>query len=216
MLGASVKSRWHFVTIPAEVRADLQYWREWLPTWSGSMRWPQIHRSSVQVYTDASTEGFGVFVAEDPDGVLPGWLSPGSGFAGVWSPADVSRCSRQTGIAWSEMFAVLAALWLLAPSLAGRRLVVHVDNSAVAAALVAQRTRSPRLTGLMRAIAALCHVFRVELCCEALLGVDNAVADLLSRPALHRFSPHPSLTLARPVRCVSLLRSSLVPRFRPT
>lgn len=211
-LHASCRSRWHHVTLPAAVRADLRYWMLWLPTWSGRLLWPQVHRQAVQIFTDASTQGFGIFVAEAPEPLaqtLPVALRPGSGYYGVWGYSHAAFCSKHTAICWSELFAVLAAVRLLAPFTRGRRLVVHVDNAPVVSVLRRQLSRSPALSGLLREVAAVCHEFNVELVAEHLLGVDNAIADFLSRPVLHHFVSTPSATypLARGLRYVSVLCS---------
>jgi hypothetical protein len=125
------------------------------------------------------------------------------------------RSSKHTGIAWNELFAAFVAVCLLGPYLHGHRLVLHIDNFAVAAIIRRGLSASPRLSALLRSFAAACHVYNVDVVAEPLLGVDNFVADFLSRPAVHGFASSPSVThpAARFIRSVSVLRSA---DFRPS
>ena len=66
-LSTTARHLHHYITLNAQARADIKWWRQFLPTWNGNTmfletRWTEA--SDLQLYTDASgTKGYGAYFA---------------------------------------------------------------------------------------------------------------------------------------------------------
>ena len=85
------------------------------------------------------------------------------------------------GIVQLEMLNLYLALRIWAPNWAGKRVRLECDNQAVVAVMKAGKTRDPVLAAYARNIHLLASVFDIEITVIHLPGIENTVADLLSR-----------------------------------
>ena len=72
---------------------------------------------------------------------------------------------------------------------------MFTDNLADVHIINRQSTKSPALLNLLRAIYLVCAEFNIDIRAQHVAGEDNAVADYLSRPLLHKHNTHVSLHL---------------------
>ena len=115
-LSTSVSRLHHHITLNREAKADLHWWLNFLPSWSGTSLLLQSHWSlapDLQLATDASYSGYGGYWASH-------WFSQ------PW-PSSL----RHYPIAWREMYAVLVACTTWGTAWQRRRILFHCDNSAV-------------------------------------------------------------------------------------
>ena len=160
--------------------------------WDGRQRWRSAYRDPYTFATDASLSGFGFYVESVPGSSAsaaqewPQHLRVGSGFCGNWSASDahLHTCSGQ--MTWCEMFAVLAALFTYRDVLRDSTVLFRLDYQPDVYTLNRQATRSVRLAGLLRDIYHIAVDYNICIRAEHRPGVDNVLADFLSRTPLRR------------------------------
>jgi len=86
---------------------------------------------------------------------------------------------------WCELFAVYAALFTYRTVLRHCCVLFLMDNQSDVHVLNRQATRSPRLAGLLREIYTIAVEHNISLYARHRPGVENVLADFLSRRELH-------------------------------
>jgi hypothetical protein len=142
----------------------------------------------------------------------PQHLRVGATFSGSYSPEHAHLHHSHTQIAWCELLAVVACATTYAPLLTGQSLLFFVDNSTDVHIINRQGTRSKALAGLLRQLYATALRYNLFIQARHRPGVDNTLADFLSRPELHEHrhvakwqSTHPDCVAA--LSSVSLVSS---------
>lgn len=163
---------------------------------------------SATITTDASTGeandengGFGFFLTTHRSLPLPEHLAPGSAFYGTWCHEWAKE-----NIGTLELATVLEALRRYAPHLANTRVRVRIDNMGSLHILNRGRALCPLQANILREIAKLLTQHNIDLFAEYISTKDNACADFLSRPHLHKHDPEAtaaSLPFATHIRCAS-------------
>jgi hypothetical protein len=115
----------------------------------------------------------------------PRELLPGHGYSGLYSHEEAALHATSSQMTWCELFAVFAALSTYKSVLRDCCVLFRVDNQADVAVLCSQRTRSRRLAPLLREIYSIAVERNLDLWAEHRPGLDNVLADFLSRPSLH-------------------------------
>ena len=200
--------------LAAGFQADLYYWHRYLQQWNGTQTWRVA--APIVMVSDASLQGFGFYLESVPSDfdctTLPSLLQPGSGFMGFYSACHSSYCSSHRSISWCELFAVLYAAHAIAPYARNRSVTFVVDNSTDVSIINRQSTRSPRLAVLLRALYDLSVRYNFRISAVHRAGDLNVLADFLSRPSLHHFSPlrvwsESAHVYSHPLHYVSVLHS---------
>lgn len=203
---------------------DVRFWQAHLLHWNGRARWRSAQSAPFCFASDASLAGFGFYLESTPAHIdTSAWsahLRVGAGFSGVYSPAHW-RLHRDTGqMTWCEMFAVYAALHTYRSILRDSCVLFFVDNETDVFILNRQATGSRQLAGLLREIYTIALHYNISIYAKHRSGVDNILADFLSRPALHGGvdildtwrDTHPSLSYM--LSCVSVVHSAEFVRKR--
>lgn len=206
------------VRVDRGFRADVYFWLSHLRGWNGKQRWRSARSAPFVFASDASLGGFGFYLEATPPAAdvtqWPAHLRVGSGFMGVYSEEDSLLHSSSGQMTWCEMFAVLAALTTYCTVLRDCCVLFLVDNETDVHVLNKQATRSERLAGLLRAIYALSLEYNISIYARHRPGVENVLADFLSRPEYHGrtadvvsafHAAHPTLT--HMLRAVSVVHS---------
>ena len=132
------------------------------PTWT-----PAYH---LQLYTDASsTIGFDAY------------------WNGAWFSQPWPQSMMSNPIEWKELYAIVMACEVWGKHWSSKRLLFHCDNQAIVHVWESGLSHSSSLICLVRAlffIAAHCN-FHVLI--AHIPGIDNSIADSLSRMQLQRF-----------------------------
>lgn len=89
-----------------------------------------------------------------------------------------------------EAYAILVSFVLLADFLAGRRVVVHCDNTAAVSWYTKGGPRPPAAVGLLQAALQIAVHYHVRISIEHVEGASNVLADALSRRQWEVFYSH--------------------------
>ena len=142
-------------------------------------------------------------------------LRVGATFSGSYCPEHAHLHHSHTQISWCELLAVVACASTYAPLLAGQSMLFYVDNMSDVHIINRQATRSKALASLLRQLYRITCEHNIAMRAEQGPGVDNTLADFLSRPDLHQHdhvarwaAAHPSASARLSV--VSLVSSKLV------
>ena len=179
-------SRWH-IKLNTEFRKDVSMWLAFLENWNGVSFFlvdTVLSTPDLQLFTDASGSlGYG------------GYLN-GRWFQSHWLPRH--RLSPVTGISidWQEGFAIYIACLLWGPHWSAKRIC---DNLPVVAIINSKPSKSSRIMDLVRSVTMLILVHNFTFTAKYIPGLDNSIADSLSRFQMDRF--HSLAPNASPTPC---------------
>ena len=166
------------IRLNQEFRKDILMWKLFLSHWNGvSLFLPPFTESSPQIhlYTDAAGSiGYGAFFNNE-------W------FQGKWLPSHQLNPATGISIAWQELYPIYLACMLWAPLWANKRICFHCDNLATVTILSAKSSKVPRIMNLIRMITLQTLMFNFTFTAKHVPGVDNSIADSLSRFQMSRF-----------------------------
>ena len=187
------KHRHTLVRLSPLFRTDVRFWLDHLHQWNVKQQWRQTRSDPIVLTTDASLNGFGFHLTKTPTHVdatrWPTHMQLGSGFCGSYHASHSHLHQSPTQIGWCEMLAVLAALQTYSHVLRNECVRIEIDNSGDMAILNRQSTRSIIIATLLRQIYTLSLQFNFSIKAVHRPGVDNVLADFLSRPEFHRNDP---------------------------
>jgi hypothetical protein len=172
--------------LTAEMKADLRWWKQFLPSWNGIaiIRSTRAHHS---LWTDASgNEGLGgYYLPTGNQGLGDDHLPTGTALLSelTWSSAFSKphpRHHRHKHINYKEMLAILTAFRLWLPEFSCKHITIHTDNTAVYHGLNKRSMRGPAIEPL-REITLLAALHDITFSAHWLPTKDNLLADLLSR-----------------------------------
>lgn len=172
------------------LRADVRFWQAHLLIWNGTQRWRSAQSAPFVFATDASLSGFGFYLESTQLTAVssshwPTSLQVGSAFSGIYSPSDAALHAQSSQMTWCEMFAIYAALFTYRAVLRDCCVLFLADNETDVHILNRQATRSLRLAGLLREIFTIAVDNNIAIYARHRPGVDNVLADYLSRPDMH-------------------------------
>ena len=161
------------ISIHSEALKDINWWLTFSSSGNGKAmflnpHWTPAHH--LHLYTDASsTIGFGAY-----------WN--GALFNQHW-PQQL-QCKS---IDWKELYAIVMACNVWGQYWCRKRILFHCDNQSIVQVWESGLSRSSDLMHLVRALffIAARHNFHVMIC--HIPGIDNSIADALSRMQLTRF-----------------------------
>ena len=174
-LTSGVQKPHHRIRISSGARDDMLAWRQFLLHFNGSVVIPsRIWHSSqtLQLFTDASAEiGFGAF------------------FNGRWTHGKWPLSVRlmQFSIAFLELFPIVLALRLWGPVLSNKCVIFWSDNEAVVTIINRQTSRCCHIMQLVRTLVIRCLELNIHFKARHIPGIDNGIADALSRFQMARF-----------------------------
>ena len=181
-------------------REDARFWLDHLSAWNGSQRWRATQLPFVHGSDASARGGFSLVMESAPSHrahLLPDWLQPGHAVAGVWGRELWVQQSSSKQIAYGELFPVVAAAVAAGPAMQDGHIVFACENAGVCALINRRRVRDSksrhRLLPLLRRLAAASVEYNFAFTAIHRPGARNVLADVLSRPRLHKFQ----LDLAR-------------------
>ena len=144
------------------ISADLDWWQNPSNVIRGADLHPKDH--SIQIFTDASNEGWGAHLDQ-------------SSTKGLWSDRG-----KRLHINVLELKAVSLALRNFKDQCQNQTVLVATDNSTVVAYINKQGgTHSAEMCALLWKIMTWCHHYHITLKARHIPGCLNVMADLLSR-----------------------------------
>lgn len=153
--------------IPAEARADLKWWKTYLPQFPAkSLMWLEQFQVDEILASDASLKGAG----------------------GTWNEGkQYYRCVfpefilEDSSICHLELWALLIGLKIWHTELQGKAITLHCDNQAVAELINTGRARDEKLQKGLRELCYLAATGGFEVLGKFIPGCTNRLPDLLSR-----------------------------------
>jgi hypothetical protein len=204
------------IRIDPGFREDVRFWLQHFRSWNGRQQWRSTRSAPFVFASDASLGGFGFYLESAPandtvdSAAWPQHLRVGSTFSGTYAPEHAHLHHSHTQIAWCELLAVVACAATYAPFLTGQSLLFYVDNSTDVHIINRQATRSKALAGLLRQLYGIALQYNISIRARHRPGVDNTLADFLSRPELHQHHHVAQWRAAYPDRSADLSAVSLV------
>ena len=169
-LSKSVKYLHFRIKLNSCFRADLNWWRAFLPYWNGVS---MMHREvDTQLYTDSSDLGIGGVYGDQ-------WF--------MAKFADNSCDLRQKSINWRELFAIIKAIGTWCHLLANKKVLLFCDNESVTYIVNSGTSRDPDIMTLIRTLFFICAQNNIECKCQHIPGVNNIASDHLSRLRITEF-----------------------------
>ena len=90
-------------------------------------------------------------------------------------------------ITFLELFPVVVALSIWKDELKNKRILFHIDNDSVVTIINKKSCKSERVMALVRKLVLVCLEFNILLKAEHIQGVQNTIADSLSRCNFQKF-----------------------------
>lgn len=156
-----------YVRLNRGARADLSMWDSFMQSFNGRCMFLNdnwISSESLKLGTDASsTIGFAAVFGSD-------WV------AERW-PSHF----QTHHINILELFPIVLAVELWGNKMANHKITFHCDNLATVCVLNKQTSKDPIMMKLVRRLVLVCMHYNILFCAKHVNGVDNIIADSLSR-----------------------------------
>ncbi|XP_062587810.1 uncharacterized protein LOC134249476 [Saccostrea cucullata] len=171
-LSIGLTKPFHHRRLNKEARADLNAWGLFLEHFNGkslflSEQWD--NSDSLQLYTDASNIGFGGYLGNQY-------------FSGIWP-----KTWNTYHITIKELFPIVLAVQLWADQLENRCIIFFTDNDAVVHIINKQSSKEKTIMVLVRRLVAQCLKHNILFQARHVPGLDNVLADHLSRQQIPQF-----------------------------
>lgn len=165
-LTIGVKKPFHYVTLNAEARADLNTWQEFLISHNGKsffLPTSELSSQSLNLYTDASS------------------LACAAVFGRFWFSIPFPQSWKTKNIAFLELFPIFVALNVFGSQLKNSRVCFHTDNEAISIILNKQTSRDREIMQLVRPFVLFCMNYNIRFRSQHIPGKLNVLPDRLSR-----------------------------------
>ncbi len=174
-LTRGLRKPWHRVRITREAHLDLVMWQRFLHSCNGAAIFQdQVweDNSEFQLFTDASgSQGCGGY------------------FQGAWFQAKWPEhiVAASPSIAWMEFFPIVVAVSIWGSDLAGKKVIFRSDNEGVVSIINKQSSPCTKIMRLVRFFVMQCLEFNISFKATHIPGLQNEIADSLSRFQDSRF-----------------------------
>ena len=163
----------HNIRLNLGFRSDLQWWATFLPTWNGSSMMSGAVRSPpcATITSDAfGTWGCGAFTS-----------------SGEWFRFEWPEEWKEVHITVKALLPIVLSVALWGRQWAGRSVQCFCDNAAVVAVVNSGSSKCERVMHLLRSLFFITARHNIFLVSRHIPGVENIVADALSRNNLPSF-----------------------------
>ncbi len=157
---------------------DINWWLTFASTWNGQAFFLEpawSHSPDMALFTDASSEiGYGAF------------------WNGHWIQQRWPQPLQHHSIQWKELYAIVVACEAWGHLWSTKRILFHCDNMAIVHLWRAGLSKAPLLMHLVRALFFVAAKYNFHVTITHIAGVDNSIADALSRflmPKFHQLAP---------------------------
>lgn len=169
-LTIGLKRPTHHRNITKEARKDISAWLFFLNQYNGVSIIPQptwTDSRILRLFTDSSNLGYAAVLQSQ-------W------FQGKW-PQDWTVTHGGKNIALLELVPIVLAIQHWAKSLSGQRILLMCDNEALVYIINKQSSKLSEIMNLVRQLVVACMLHNIIIRAKHIPGVDNIIADRLSR-----------------------------------
>ena len=154
-----------------EARADMEWWYRFIANWNGTaMMFANDAHPDITITSDASGNwGCGAYV--DKQWFMLPWMGP----------------IKDLHITVKELAPIVVAAIMWGENWRGRSVLARCDNAAVVGIINSGSSRNPKAMHLMRCLTFLSARWQFRIRAAHIRGVDNILADALSRNNLTLF-----------------------------
>ena len=166
-----ISQPYHRVRVTKGMIKDLRVWQSFLKNHNGaSMMICDMSEAQLDLFTDAAGSiGFGAY------------------FNGHWTNGQWPKTLQNENITFKELFPIVLALFLWGKSFANQKINFHCDNLAVVMMVNKQSAKDKPCMHLIRILVELCLENNVVFKAKHIPGLNNEIADALSRFQFQRF-----------------------------
>ena len=165
-LSSVVKHLDHYVRLSRSARSDIEWWYRFASKWNGSAMMSVVSRNQPDITVSSDASGsWGC-------GALCGSLW----FQLKWAGAVVD-----SHITVKELVPIVIAAAIWGEQWAGSTVLANCDNAAVVAIINQGSSKDQECMHLMRCLSFIAAQFNFNLVAAHIKGVDNTLADALSR-----------------------------------
>ena len=191
-LASSVKELHHHVRLNKECRLDIAMWRRFLAEWNGVALFldPEMtNAADFALYTDAAaTVGYGGFFQNR-------W------FQGRWPSQLMLKNNEQLSMAFLELYPIVVAAMLWGSEWNGKQILFYCDNEATVHIINKGRSKIQCIMRLMRRLTWCAASGNFSITAKHIPGINNDVADALSRFQIDRFRQLAPGAALNPCQC---------------
>ena len=163
----------YHIRLHKQARADLAVWDTFLQDFNGKALFQQrkwTDSTTLDLYTDsAKSLGYGAIFGDR-------W------FAGEWPPSW-----KLLDITLLELYPIVAAVHVWGQHLTNRRVIFHTDNQSLMHILNSSTSKDKKIMTLIRHLTQHCMKHNILFKSVHIPGIDNDIADSLSRFKFQEF-----------------------------
>lgn len=187
-LSKKAKKLHHKIRITPQAHADIAWWITCMEAHNATAWFPQSFNvwSADIIFTDASD------------------LAAGICYENAWTIFTFDQQNSWMAgmsIAWRELFAVVLAIATYGPCIAGKDLIMNIDNQAICYCINSAKSKDPYIMNLVRALYYYTSVYHINYRAIHISTHDNWGADALSRldvDTFKRFNPNSEDYMTQP------------------
>jgi hypothetical protein len=166
----------HHLRVSNDIKDDLSTWLLFLSNFNGvSVIHEKVWQNNedLQLFTDSSSQGFGIYFN-------------GSWTNGPW-PDKWVQAGVVRDIVVLEIFPIVAAVFLWPAKLENRKVIFRCDNMSVCHIINSMTCKSKIIMNFVRKFVLQCLKHNIWFKCKHIPGINNSIADSLSRFDFQRF-----------------------------
>ena len=163
----TVRRLHQWIHLTAEFHSDLEWWAVFMDYWNGRSMMATHDRgraADLTIYTDAS-----------------GSWGCGASWGNEWIQCQWNHTWEGESIAVKELLPIVLAVAVWGNRWQHKSVLVKCDNMAVVQVVNKQNCRDPHLVHLMRCLHFFSALLDIGIRVEHIAGVDNVLADAISR-----------------------------------
>ncbi|XP_033762122.1 uncharacterized protein LOC117343748 [Pecten maximus] len=169
----------HFIRVTKGMKDDARVWLTFMEDFNGVNTFPDpdwLSDQSLELFTDS---------AGSSD------LGCGAFYHKSWSffkwPCSWHKTEILRDITFLELVPILLAIHTWGNDLRDKKVIFRVDNSALATILNKKTSKLDRVMCLLRELILVSMQYNIQLKAQHIAGVDNFIADAISRFQWGRF-----------------------------
>ena len=162
----------HYVRINREARADMEWWHRFLGVWNGTAMMFATPKTDPDITLTSDASGnWGCRAYPGCEWFMLPWAGP----------------IRELHITIKELAPIVVAAVIWGPKWKGKTILARCDNVAVVAIVNSGTSKNPQAMNLIRCLSFLSAIWEFRVRATHLSGIQNTLADALSRDNLPLF-----------------------------